>query len=142
MEPTKDMREYKRYSFEAYIRKVLINKARTLHRLRQVRQKRELTFSELADTDQIECMCGDKYDFEMLSAFELRGEKFVLENFDLYDALSHLSEKYRNVILLSFFLDFSNKEIADYLNVPVSTVSARRNKALEKLRERMKNYEK
>ena len=52
-------------------------------------------------------------------------------------ALASLLPKYREVLLLSYFMEYSDAEIGAQLGIPTSTVSGRRRAALRKLKEKM-----
>ena len=58
-------------------------------------------------------------------------------NRELSGALKLLMPKYRDPLLLSYFVGYSDAEIAKLLDVPVSTVGDRRRNAIRQLRERM-----
>ena len=55
----------------------------------------------------------------------------------LAEALQELPERKRDIVLLSYFLDYTDVEIADLLKIVRRTVNDQRNKALKELRERM-----
>ena len=56
---------------------------------------------------------------------------------DLRRALLSLPKKYRVVIALFYFKDFSLKEISDILNIPVGTVNSRLSTAKKLLKRRL-----
>ena len=60
-----------------------------------------------------------------------------IDNPVLRDALASLLPKYREVLLLSYFMGYSDTEIAKQLGVQAKTVSSRRKNALNKLKERI-----
>ena len=47
------------------------------------------------------------------------------EDRELHEAIQHLDEKYRHPIILFYFHDMSYGQIAEVLNVPMSTVKIR-----------------
>jgi RNA polymerase sigma-70 factor (sigma-E family) len=51
------------------------------------------------------------------------------------DAIRQLGGKYRDVVVLRFYLDLSEAEIARVLKIPPGTVKSRLHRALEQLRE-------
>lgn len=55
----------------------------------------------------------------------------------LADALAALPSKKRDVILLSYFLDMSDTEIAEKLKVVGSTIHRRRTSSLKELKQRL-----
>lgn len=56
----------------------------------------------------------------------------------LYDAVKKLPQKQRMVIVLRYFKDYSEKDIAEILNIPAGTVKSRLNKAKKLLLEVLK----
>lgn len=60
------------------------------------------------------------------------------EKCDLNSAIERLSEKYRTVIYLKYFSEFTIKEIAFIMNVPEGTVKAYLNRAREELKQMLK----
>lgn len=57
----------------------------------------------------------------------------------LAEALQELPEKKRDIVLLSYFLEYSDIEIAQLLNSVRRTVNDQRNKALKDLKKRMED---
>ena len=56
---------------------------------------------------------------------------------DLYGALYTLPKKHRTVIILYYFKEFSQKEIAEILDIPEGTVKSRLNTAKKQLKRRL-----
>lgn len=59
------------------------------------------------------------------------------EYIDLHNAISELPKKHRLVITLYYFREFSQKEIAEILDIPEGTVSSRLNTAKKLLKRRL-----
>ncbi|MDT9027521.1 RNA polymerase sigma factor [Rossellomorea yichunensis] len=53
---------------------------------------------------------------------------------DLWDVVSQLSLKSREVIILHYYLDFTLRESSEILNIPIGTCKSRINTALNQLR--------
>lgn len=62
--------------------------------------------------------------------YKSRGEEYI----DLYDAVDKLTGKYKTVVILRYFEDFSVEEIAKTLNCPQGTVKSYLHRAVKKLR--------
>ena len=139
MEIPEELQEHKQYSFEVYFRNVLINKARNLHKRNRIRQEHEALFSDLPDKMVESFPWEDEYDLSSPLSFQFLGKDFVLSNYALADAINLLLPKYKEVLLLSFFMEYSDEQIAKILNIPVSTVGTRRRSAIRRLKERMEN---
>mgnify|MGYP000046054735 FL=1 len=67
--------------------------------------------------------------------FEVLGLPVVVTGDLLADALAQLPEGKRDVILLSYFLEMTDREISEKLNIVHQTVSKRRLVTLKELRE-------
>ena len=64
-------------------------------------------------------------------------EKDIDAYIDLHSAIRSLPKKYRAVITLFYFKEFSLKEIADILKIPEGTVNSRLNTARKLLKRRL-----
>lgn len=62
----------------------------------------------------------------------------IEERLDLSNGLARIKPKYRDVLILKYFEDFSTEDIAKALNKPVGTVKTWINRGLKQLRESMK----
>lgn len=67
--------------------------------------------------------------------------EFVVDPAKLQEALSDLPEAFRTPLILYFFEDFSYRQIADQLSVPVGTVMSRLARAKGYLRDRLLRIE-
>ena len=72
-----------------------------------------------------------------LTVFEFEIE---ITNDLLEEALKHLTKRKRDVILLSFFEEMSDVEIAKKMKLVRSTVNEHKKRSLEILKELMKGY--
>ena len=70
-------------------------------------------------------------------SFEVYGFDVIIRNELLAEAVTNLSERKRKIILMSYFLDMTDYEIADELNLVRSTVTYHRESALATLRRYM-----
>ena len=101
------------------------------------RSKREVLFCELSDTKQLECGTTDNYSCDYIS-LEAMNYTIQVSNEKLAVALHKLSEKQRAVILLRYFQDMSNQEIAELYHVSRSAIYRRRSNGLKKLKALLK----
>ena len=60
----------------------------------------------------------------------------------VFDALMQLPEHYRSVLVLFYYEELPQKEIADILDIPVGTVKSRLSNGLKRLRAMMSDEEK
>ena len=78
----------------------------------------------------------DEYDLETCR-FQVLGYDIEVEDALIAEALKNLTEKKRNVILLSYFMDMSDAEIAREMNLVRSTIHEHRKRSLELLKQIM-----
>ena len=97
------------------------------------RSKHEILFCELSDTKNLECGTTDKYSCDYIS-FEVLNFTMQISNEKLAVALYKLSSKERDVILLHYFQNMSDQEIAELYHVSRSAVYRRRSNGLKKLK--------
>ena len=120
--------------FGAFCVRVLKNEARHIQRdyaslLDQEKPLDELTASELEQTAVWDDYFMDEHVFEVL------GLPVVVTGNVLADALAQLPEGKRDVILLSYFLGMTDREISEKLHIVHQTVSKRRLATLKELYE-------
>jgi len=67
--------------------------------------------------------------------FNVLGKNVVVKGDELAEALSSLPEQRRDILLLSYFLDMSDKEIGEKLNLVRRTVQYQRASSLKQLKQ-------
>ena len=130
---TEDQKLDKQYTFEDFMKTVLRNKARNIHKKLDIQEQREAAASNFDESIFDSLITEDSYALETMIPFCVKEQIFVVTP-HIGNALSYLQPKYRDVLLLSYFAEWSDSKIARYLNLPVSTVNNRRMQALQKLR--------
>ena len=120
--------------FGAFCVKVLKNEARYIQREYTRLRDREKSLGELTASELEQTATWDKH-FMDEHVFEVQGLPVVVTGDLLADALAQLPEDKRDVILLSYFLGMTDREISEKLNVVHQTVSKRRLTTLKELRE-------
>lgn len=136
MELTTSQKKTVRHQFDSFCRKILREEARDYIREISRLAEREVSFSELSE-EQMERLCVlDEYPSEQFH-FDVHGYHVVVRDDRLAEALSSLPPEQREVVLLSYFLDMNDREIAEKLNVVQRTVQYRRTSSIKKMRERM-----
>lgn len=73
------------------------------------------------------------------------GEAFTpdsLSDTEVLEAVDHLPEEFREVVLLADVQDFTYKEVAEILEIPIGTVMSRLSRARRILRMRLADYAK
>ena len=97
------------------------------------RKKHEVMLSEMSEKDLGRLFTVDEYGAEN-QWFQVLGYDIEVRDALVAEALQALSEKKRDVILLSYFMDMSDAEIGRALNLVRSTVHEHRTRSLELLR--------
>ena len=91
-----------------------------LHRLRSSKQEKEISLDGLAELPE-----------------RTAEPALPIDSAQLQAALSELPEAFRTPIILYYFEDFSYKDIAEQMNVPLGTVMSRLARAKTFLRQRL-----
>lgn len=97
---------------------------------------RQVSFSELTPEQLAQICTCDEYSSDY-SRFKVLEYDIAVKDELLAEALQELPERKRDIILLSYFLDYNDVEIAELLNLVRRTVNDQRNKALKDLKNRM-----
>ena len=133
---TRSYRMAVRCAFNAFCKRVLKNEAINIYNERQQRQKKEMTFSELTPLEENQLFTLDKH---------YEGESFQVAGKDitpklLAEALHTLPKEKLKTVLLYYFFDKSDVEIAELLDIPRSTVQYRRTSSFERLKQFLKEH--
>lgn len=127
-----------RYQFDSFCRKVLRDYSRDLERQRKKRNDREVSLEVYMKGDFGFLSIVDDYPVED-TWFRVFGCEVAVKNERLAEAMSDLSEENRNIILLSYYLDMNDREIAELMNMIKRTVQRHRVGSVEKLKQRMED---
>lgn len=100
------------------------------------RAAHEIPFSELSEEQMDRLYVLDEYPSEAFH-FDVQGHDVAIRNEKLADALTSLPDDKRDIVLLAYFLDMSDQEIADKLNLVRSTVQYRRASSLKEMKQRL-----
>ncbi|MBC5744734.1 sigma-70 family RNA polymerase sigma factor [Lachnospiraceae bacterium MD308] len=133
MELTKQEQDIVRKKFCKYCIKVMNGEA--LNYLQQLKeqQKREVCFSELTLKEQNQLSVYD--DLSEINYFQVMDMDIPVRDEDISEALKRLPEQKRMIILMAFFLDMTEQEIADYYHLVQSTVHYQKAKSLRMLKD-------
>jgi DNA-directed RNA polymerase specialized sigma subunit, sigma24 homolog len=119
--------------FGAFCTRVLKNEALRIEAEFSHAFDREKPFNDLSENELAQMKSIDKY-FESSHVFEVHGLPVVVVGDLLAKALSELSKEKQDIILLSYFLDLSDREIGERTHAIQQTVSKRRLGILKELR--------
>ena len=128
-----------RCAFNGFCKRTLKHEATNAHKQTKRQQLREVTFSDLAPQEENQLYTLDTYfENEATEAFNVGGKKITPKL--LADALQTLPEDKRNAVLLYYFMNMSDVEIAEQSGVPRSTVQYRRTSSFELLKRYLEEH--
>ena len=127
-----------RNQFDRICKLVLKNEAIDYHRHMAYLQKNEVMLSELTEYEQNQMYTEDEYGAEN-QWFRVMDYDIEVKDSLIAEALQVLSERKRDVILLSYFMDMSDAEIARKMNLVRCTVREHRVRSLELLKKIMED---
>lgn len=106
----------KRCTFNGFCKKVLKNEAIDAIRENRTRSRREVTFSDLSPQEENQLYTCDQYfvNDEAEKSFFVAGREITAKQ--LADALHSLPEEKRQAVLLYYFFDMTDVEIAELMN--------------------------
>lgn len=133
---TENQKLHKQYASEDFMKTVLRNKARNIHRKLDIQEQREAAASNFDESIFDSLITEDSYVLDTMTSFSVKEHVFVVTP-HIGKALSYLQPKHRDILLLSYFAEWSDSKIARYLGLAVSTVNDRRIQALQKLKQIM-----
>lgn len=122
--------------FDCYCKRILKNEAINIQKHNQYINNRQVSFSELTPEQLAQICTCDEYSSDY-SRFKVLEYDIAVKDELLAEALQELPERKRDIILLSYFLDYNDVEIAELLNLVRRTVNDQRSKALKDLKNRM-----
>ena len=122
------------HCFDSYCKKILKYRLINWHRERKRQSEREVTFSDMSMREYASLAVSDEY-FAGEYLFCVLGKTIVVSNADLAKALSTLPADKLEIVLMSYYLDMNDREIAERLNMVRGTVNYRRNRTLENLKQ-------
>ena len=127
-------RKYQEQSFDAFCKKVIRNEAINIHKHLAARAERDLSLSALSNADLSALYYEDTYHLYH-RIYYVQDKPVRVCDPVLGELLQFLTPQRRDVLLLYFFLDYSDADIARLLRISSPAVSARKTVALRKLKE-------
>lgn len=125
--------EHIQHSFDSYCKQILKRKVLDIHRDNKRRSKREVNFSEMSMREFLMLSVTDSY-FTDEFVFDVLGASVGVTNPTLAEALGELSTHKRDIVLMSYFFDMTDKEIAERLKMARRTVAYQRTSTLRQLK--------
>lgn len=132
--------------FHAFCKAVLHNEACNYYRERTRKIQHEISFEYLQENTSFAPHSIDEYFVlqDKPTIFAVNGQTVIVDSEKLAKALSRLSQRRREIILMRYYLQLRDKQIAALLGKPRTTVNYQKNAALKQLRtemEKMKDEE-
>ena len=124
------------HQFDRLCQLALDGKAANYYQHMEYRRNHEVNFSEMTEKDLYSIFVVDEYNLDS-SHFQVPGYDIEVKDTLLVEALQALTEKKRNVVLLSYFLDMTDAEIAREMKLVHSTIREHRMRSLELLKKLM-----
>lgn len=103
-------------------------------------QEHEKLLSDLSETE-LNTLCFEVDYCVEKQQYKVCEYDIVIEDSIIVEALDTLSENKKNIVLLAFFMEMSETEIAREMNLAFSTVCEHRKRALKMMKEAMKKRE-
>lgn len=128
--------EHKQHTFDCYCKRAIKNEALNAYTQLRKRSQREISLSELSEGELAQLAVYDRYPWEYTS-FPVGGEVILIRDDRLAEALNALPQENRDILLMYWFLEMADREIAEYMNMARRTVNTRRQKAYRLLKELM-----
>ena len=122
-----------RLQFDCLVKRVVDTTVKDYQRELSRRAAHEIAFSELPEQELNRIGTTDEYDSDY-SCFEVLGTKVKVNNEQLAEALKLLPEKKLDILLMFYFLEMSDAEIADLLQIDRSTSFRNRKNSLEEIK--------
>ena len=122
------------YQFDSFCKKILREESRSIKR--KMQREKNLTSYVIANPNQEDLFVYEKYPSD-LHQFNVDQYQFGIENEKLAKALLSLPDNKRNIILLKYFWDMTDDEIANYLKQVRITVMRQRTRTLSALKQKM-----
>lgn len=127
-------RNYQEQSFDAFCKKVVRNEAINIHNRLAALAEKETPLSALSHSELSAFYYEDTYR-PYQKTYYVQDHPIHVYDQALGDVLQFLTPSRRDVILLCFFMDYSDSDIARLLRISSPAVSARKAVALKKLKE-------
>lgn len=131
--------EHIEYAFNAFCKVVLRNAARNAYRDFRRKQKYEVSLDYLMSETSLEPFTTDNYfeQYDKPTVFIVKGHRIIVVSERLANALSRLPEQQRTVLLMYFFLGYTDTEIGKAYGRSRSTANYWKLSALKNLRKEM-----
>ena len=123
-----------RMQFDSLVKRTVCRTVKNYQKAQGRYAKRMVSFSELSEADLNGLSIVDTYELDCTCFEVMDNIKIKVNDTDLSNALKKLSERKRDIVLMFYYLEMTDSEIADLLNVDRKTSFCHRKKALDKIK--------
>lgn len=131
---------YQEQTFDSFCKAVIRNESIDAFRELAHRREHEIEFSALSPKELTSLQAENPYG-SYKKAFRVHGYVVEVCNQSLGEILDYIPSVQRDIVLLSYFLDYSDYEISKLLNMNKNTVQYRRKATLRRLRQLLEDLE-
>lgn len=124
-----------RLQFDCLIRKVIDRTVKNYYRELGRRAKHEVPFCDVTEADLNHVATIDEYSMGY-TVFPVYGTEVRVFDEHLCEAIKALSERQRNIVLMSYFLEMSDIEIGEIIGISRCSVYRSRMRALNIIKEK------
>lgn len=132
--------QYQEQTFDSYAKRLIRNEGRNARKELARQAEREVSLSALPCDDLPAVAHRDKYFLEKVGVHSKAGEVVVFDRL-LGQAVMSLAPKWRDVIVMYYFLDMSDEKIGGVLQLTAGAIRHRRQVALERLKTMLEDME-
>ena len=140
MELTPSQKKTVQHQFDSYCKKILKCECKDYFRHISWRAEHEVSFSELSEEFLEQLYMHDNYPAEYC-CFQVQNYAVEIKDENLALALQMLPEDKREIVLLAYFLDMTDQEIANQLQAVRRTVQYKRANSLKEIKKRMEGIQ-
>lgn len=131
---------YQEQTFDSFCKAVIRNESIDAFRELAHRREHEIEFSALSPKELTSLQAENPYG-SYKKSFRVHGYVVEVCNQSLGEILDYIPSAQRDIVLLSYFLDYSDYEISKLLNMNKNTVQYRRKATLRRLRQLLEDLE-
>lgn len=128
-----EFQQYQEQTFDSYAKRLIRNEGRNARKELARHAEREVSLSALPYDDLSAVTYEDRYRLERLGIHSKVGAVEVLDRL-LGQAIMSLAPKWRDVIVMYYFLDMSDEKIGGLLQLTTGAIRHRRQTAIERLK--------
>lgn len=128
-----EFQQYQEQTFDSYMKRLIRNEGRNAKKELARRAEREVNLSALPYDELPAVSHEDRYLLEKLGVHIKGGEVEVFDRL-LGQAVMSLAPKWRDVIVMYYFLDMTDEKIGGILQLTTGAIRHRRQTALERLK--------